>query len=93
MACISTKVSWPASNFQDGYQATQQIRIDEYRQGRRHLIIALTASALESDVQKCMKAGETLSRATSRGKLWYLARPSSLLPNFRTSTAIASPGG
>jgi CheY-like chemotaxis protein len=91
-----TKIQWPASMFQDGYQATQQIRIDERKQGRRHLIIALTASALEDDAQKCMKAGEMLSRAMSRGKLRYLslpARPSSLLPDFRRSTAIASPMG
>ncbi|GAQ86126.1 Putative histidine kinase containing cheY-homologous receiver domain and PAS domain [Klebsormidium nitens] len=41
----------------DGYEATRQIRIDELTHGRRHLIIALTASALEDDAQKCLRAG------------------------------------
>ena len=42
----------------DGYTATRMIRRNEERSGRRRAtIIALTAHAYESDIQKCLEAG------------------------------------
>ncbi|GAQ92238.1 Putative histidine kinase containing cheY-homologous receiver domain and PAS domain [Klebsormidium nitens] len=41
----------------DGFEATRLIRAEEHWRGRRHLIVALTASALEEDQRKCAKAG------------------------------------
>jgi CheY-like chemotaxis protein len=42
----------------DGYTATRMIRRHEERSGRRRTtIIALTAHAYESDIQKCLEAG------------------------------------
>jgi signal transduction histidine kinase/ActR/RegA family two-component response regulator len=43
---------------QDGYEATSAIRKWEREHGRNHVpIIALTASALDTDVERAMKAG------------------------------------
>lgn len=39
----------------DGYQAAQQIRKNET--GPRTIIVALTASALDGDLKKCLNAG------------------------------------
>ena len=44
----------------DGYEATAAIRAQERTFGRRHVIVALTASALQEDARKCADAGETL---------------------------------
>lgn len=42
----------------DGFEATQQIRADEQRTGRRRVtIIALTANALEGDRERSLRAG------------------------------------
>jgi hypothetical protein len=42
----------------DGYTATRMIRRQEERLNRRRtIIIALTAHAYESDIQKCLGAG------------------------------------
>ncbi len=42
----------------DGYQATAEIRAHEQEQGRPPIpIIALTASAIEGDRQRCLDAG------------------------------------
>ncbi|WP_237713593.1 response regulator [Herbaspirillum sp. GW103] len=42
----------------DGYQATAEIRAYEQAQGRpRTPIVALTASAIEGDRQRCLDAG------------------------------------
>jgi CheY-like chemotaxis protein len=55
----------------DGYAATRQIRAREHRLGIAEVpIIALTASALEQEVQECLAAGcnvhvsKPLSRTT-----------------------------
>ena len=40
----------------DGYEATQQIR-SLHRESSRTPIVAVTASAMQSDVQKCLDAG------------------------------------
>jgi two-component system sensor histidine kinase/response regulator len=50
----------------DGYEATQAIRAQEQRLERRHVIIALTASALQEDAQKCAEAGESFVRLVWR---------------------------
>jgi two-component system sensor histidine kinase EvgS len=42
----------------DGYEATRRIREREQRLGTGHLpIVALTASALASDIDRCRQAG------------------------------------
>lgn len=50
---------------QDGFEATRLIRAEEQGRGRRHLIVALTASALEEDQRKCADAGQA-ARAVRR---------------------------
>ncbi|KAL9106884.1 MAG: hypothetical protein Q9227_008132 [Pyrenula ochraceoflavens] len=41
----------------DGYDATRQIRLDTDRQVREVLVIAMTASAIRGDREKCLEAG------------------------------------
>jgi len=41
----------------DGYEAARRIRRDEQRSGRRVIIVALTADALEGDRERCLAAG------------------------------------
>lgn len=41
----------------DGYDATRLIRSDEDEQVRRVLIVAMTASAIRGDREKCLEAG------------------------------------
>lgn len=45
------------AGLQDGYEATRAIREAEQAGGRRTLIIALTASVLNNDPEKCRAAG------------------------------------
>ncbi|MCP5169372.1 MAG: response regulator [Hahellaceae bacterium] len=56
----------------DGYEATEQIRVQEQRQGRsRTPIIALTANAMEMDRDRCIAAGmdDHISKPVSRETL------------------------
>ncbi|MEJ5250607.1 MAG: ATP-binding protein [Armatimonadota bacterium] len=41
----------------DGYEATRRIREQEQRSGRHQTIIAMTASAMQSDRERCLQAG------------------------------------
>jgi PAS domain S-box-containing protein len=41
----------------DGFEATQEIRRAESRNGRKNLIVALTASAMASDREHCLECG------------------------------------
>lgn len=46
-------------DMQDGFEATRKIRMEEKEHGgRHHEIVALTASALDEDREKCAECGK-----------------------------------
>lgn len=81
----------------DGYAATEAIRKDDDPAVRGVLIIAMTASAIRGDREKCLQAGmnnylaKPVRAAVLKSMLEdYLAQPRSALPNLQgTAVAIA----
>ena len=45
----------------DGLEATRLIRATEEGTGKRMLIVAITANALDGDRKKCIEAGMTIT--------------------------------
>lgn len=79
----------------DGYAATEAIRKDDDPAVRGVLIIAMTASAIRGDREKCLQAGmnnylaKPVRAAVLKSMLEdYLARPRTAVPNLQ-ATAIA----
>ncbi len=74
----------------DGYEATGEIRRFEAKVGRRTPIVALTASAMSDDTQKCLDAGMDayLSKPTQREELAkvfdFWTKDVSISENFQT---------
>ncbi|MFO1350666.1 MAG: ATP-binding protein [Gammaproteobacteria bacterium] len=71
----------------DGFEATRRIRAFERAHGRRTPIVALTASALSGDRERCLAAGmdDFLSKPISRAQLHavltrWIGQPQTALP-------------
>ena len=74
----------------DGYDATRLIRVDEDPAVRSVLIIAMTASAIRGDREKCLEAGmnnylaKPVRAAVLKSMLEeYLSQPPKLFPNLQ----------
>ncbi|RDL41300.1 ATPase of HSP90 chaperone topoisomerase II kinase [Venustampulla echinocandica] len=77
----------------DGYEATKLIRQDPLEAVRKVLIIAMTASAIQGDREKCLEAGmnDYLAKPVRIGILQkklnqYLQNPPSMTLNLRESS-------
>lgn len=74
----------------DGYEATKAIRRDKDRRVREILVIAMTASAIRGDREKCLEAGmnnylaKPVRAQTLKGMLdEYLTKPPEATPNLQ----------
>ncbi|RDW68343.1 hypothetical protein BP5796_09000 [Coleophoma crateriformis] len=74
----------------DGYEATKELRKDEDEAVRNILVIAMTASAIQGDREKCLAAGmnDYLAKPVRSGVLkrkldQYLNQPPLSLPNLQ----------
>ena len=64
----------------DGFEATKVIRKREDQSGKRSIIIAFTANAMEGDEQKCLDAGmdDYITKPFSKAKLYSLIQKYSI---------------
>ena len=74
----------------DGYQATREIRKDEHEAVRRVIVIAMTASAIMGDRERCIEAGMNnyLAKPVRANVLkemleQYLQQPERSIPNLQ----------
>jgi len=77
----------------DGFQTTQRIRAAEQSSGHHIPIVALTASALSEDRQRCLDAGmdDYISKPIKMQILWDVLRKWNCLPPEPAQNAIPIP--